>query len=209
MKSRMTDYTRRAALLSVFVIGAGLQLNAQSISLLTFTGYTFQDKINFNGGYGQVDDGFQWGLGVEAAFTEDKSFALIYQRMDTRARIQGNFLSESAALGLNYIMGSATHYQNVGPITAFGAIDLGACILSPKDRPDLNDVTRFAWGARLGFGGGENVKFRIYGQVYSPVQSAGGGFYFGTGGTGVGVSTYSTLYQFGLGASLSFTLKEL
>lgn len=209
MKPGITSTVCRAAMLLLFVICAGKQVSAQSISLLTFTGYTFSDKINFSGGYGQIDDGFQWGLGIETAFTEDKSFALIYQRMDTRARIQGNFLSESAELGLNYIMGSATHYQNAGPVTAFGSIDLGACILNPKDRSDLNNITRFAWGARLGIGGGENIKFRIYGQVYSPVQSAGGGFYFGTGGTGVGVSTYSSLYQFGLGASLSFTLKEM
>src|SRR5688572_24595511 len=59
MNPRITAYTRRAAILSLFVIGAGIQLNAQRISLLTFTGYTFADKINFSGGYGQIEDGFQ------------------------------------------------------------------------------------------------------------------------------------------------------
>jgi hypothetical protein len=38
----------------------------------------------------------------------------------------------------------------------------------------------------------------------SAVQSAGGGLYFGTGGGGAGVSTYSSMYQFGLGGGLAF-----
>ena len=41
----------------------------------------------------------------------------------------------------------------------------------------------------------------------SPVQGAGGGFYFGTGGAGAGVSTYSTIYQFNVGGSINFRLK--
>jgi hypothetical protein len=193
----------------VVVLAAAYQSCAQTVSLLTFTQYTFADKVNFSGGYGRIEEGFQWGLGIEAAFSEDKAFALVYQQMMTEATLQGTLISERADLGMHYIMGSAAHYQGIGPITGFAAIDLGACVLSPKDRPDLNNVTRFAWGARLGLGGGERVKIRVYGQVYSPVQSAGGGFYFGTGGSGVGVSTYSSLYQFGIGASLGFTLKEL
>ena len=40
----------------------------------------------------------------------------------------------------------------------------------------------------------------------SAVQGAGGGLYFGTGGGGVGVSTYSSMYQFGLGGGLTFAL---
>jgi hypothetical protein len=38
------------------------------------------------------------------------------------------------------------------------------------------------------------------------VQGAGGGLYFGTGGAGAGVSTYSSMLQFGLGGGLTFAL---
>ena len=34
----------------------------------------------------------------------------------------------------------------------------------------------------------------------------GGGLYFGTGGAGAGVSTYSSYYQFNLGGGLVFKL---
>lgn len=197
----------------IMMVMGSQQLSAQTVSLLTFTGYTFQDKINYSGGYGQIDDAFQWGGGLEFSLPgESKAFNLIYQQLDTKASIRSNnFATESGKVGFHYIMGGVTHFQPLGasPVHGFAAVDLGACIISPKDRPDLNNATKFAWGLRLGLGGGENVKFRVYGQLYSPVQSAGAGLYFGTGGGGAGVSTYSTIYQFGVGASLAFVLKEM
>jgi len=38
------------------------------------------------------------------------------------------------------------------------------------------------------------------------VQSVGDGFYFGTGGAGAGVSTYSSMLQFALRGGLTFKL---
>jgi len=43
--------------------------------------------------------------------------------------------------------------------------------------------------------------------LLSAVQSLGGSFYFGTGGSGAGVSAYSTMYQWGLGGGLTLKLK--
>jgi len=42
----------------------------------------------------------------------------------------------------------------------------------------------------------------------SIAQGAGGGLYFGTGGVGAGVSTYSSMYQFQLGGGLTFKLGQ-
>jgi hypothetical protein len=53
----------------------------------------------------------------------------------------------------------------------------------------------------------EKVSLRIHGQLLSPVQWAGGGFYFGTGGSGAGVTTGSTIYQFNVGGSLNYKLR--
>ena len=50
------------------------------------------------------------------------------------------------------------------------------------------------------------VAIKLQGQLMSAVQSAGGGLYFGTGGAGAGVSTYSSMYQFGLGGGLVISL---
>ena len=40
------------------------------------------------------------------------------------------------------------------------------------------------------------------------LQSIGGGFYFGTGGTGAGVTTYSTFFQFGFTGGLVFKFNK-
>jgi hypothetical protein len=42
--------------------------------------------------------------------------------------------------------------------------------------------------------------------LQSAVQSMGGGFFIGTGGVSAGVSSFSSLMQFGLGTGLVFKL---
>jgi hypothetical protein len=43
-------------------------------------------------------------------------------------------------------------------------------------------------------------------QLVSVSQGFGGGAYFGTGGAGVGLQSYSSVYQFGMGGGLAFKL---
>ena len=86
-------------------------------------------------------------------------------------------------------------------LAGFATLDAGVGFISPKET-SYDGVTKFAWGLRLGLRmmTSEKVSLRIHGQLMSPVQGAGGGFYFGTGGAGAGVSTYSSIYQFNFGA---------
>ncbi|HTE31932.1 MAG TPA: hypothetical protein VK666_16235, partial [Chryseolinea sp.] len=69
---------------------------------------------------------------------------------------------------------------------------------------------KFGWGARLGANVWmtEKVALMLQAQLLSAVQGFGGGLYLGTGGAGAGVSTYSTLYQFGLVGGLCVKLGE-
>jgi hypothetical protein len=68
--------------------------------------------------------------------------------------------------------------------------------------------TKFAWGAKLGLNiwASDNVGIKMQAGLLSAVQAAGGGFYFGTGGGGAGISTYSTFYQFNIGGGLTFRM---
>jgi hypothetical protein len=70
------------------------------------------------------------------------------------------------------------------------------------------NATKFAWGAKLGlnFWASESLGIKIQTGLNSAVQGAGGGLYFGTGGVGAGVSTYSTFYQFYVGGGLTFKM---
>jgi hypothetical protein len=181
----------------------------RNISVLTFSGYTFSDQVDFSGGYGKVDDGFQWGVGLEAGLRESKAVGFVYQRMDTRAHLQGSVYGESARIAFNYFMASGTHYQSVGRGMAnvFLAVDVGAAKIDAKDAPNVN-FSRFAWGARLGASGGDRLQGRVYVQLYSTVRSSGAGFYFGSSGSGVTVNGNSSLYLFHIGAGVSYRLQE-
>ena len=93
-------------------------------------------------------------------------------------------------------------------VSGFGTIDVGMVIASPKES-QYDNVTKFTWAGRLGVRvkANDRLSMRVHAQITNPVQAFGGGLYFGTGGAGAGVSTYSTIWQFNLGGSVNIRLK--
>jgi opacity protein-like surface antigen len=103
----------------------------------------------------------------------------------------------------NYIQVNETVEPFVG-----GGLGMGIFNVRNPDNGNTNNATKFAWNIRGGsnFWVSENVAIRIQASLFSAVQSVGGGFFFGTGGASAGVSTYSTMYQFGFDGGLVFRL---
>lgn len=184
-----------------------------SITLLTFESYTFSDQFDTEYGYGKIEDGFQWGGGLEFGLSETMAVELIYQNMKTDVSYDGYLGSAfpyKGTMGINYVMLGGTRYAPLNDkISGFGTIDMGVAWGNPDEELELENTTKFAIGLRLGarIMASEKVSFRIHGQVFSPVQWAGGGFMVGTGGSGAGVTTGSTIWQFNLGGSLNYRLK--
>ena len=85
---------------------------------------------------------------------------------------------------------------------------MGVFNVENPETGDFGSATKFAWGLRLGSNiwVSEKIGLKIQAQLLSATQSMGGGLYFGTGGAGAGVSTYSSYYQFNLGGGLVFKL---
>lgn len=207
---------KKLILLIAVVLTTTFQSWAQpTITLLTFEGYTFADEFDVeytNGsGSGKIQDGFQWGAGLEFGLSETTAVEIYYQNLQTEAVFRGfTGLEYTGNVGINYAMIGGTRYAPLkDKISGFGSFDLGAAWINPDESLDSESVTKFAIGARLGvrFQANEKVSIRLHGQLLSPVQWAGGGFYFGTGGSGAGVSTGSTIWQFNLGGSLNYRLK--
>ncbi len=181
-----------------------------TVTLLTFESYTFADKFDTEYGNGKLQDGFQWGGGLEVGITETSAVELIYQQLKTDAYYQGFDGRYDGSVVISYIMLGGTKYLPFNEmVSGFGTIDAGVGVFNPSESLDTGTITKFSLGGRLGlrFIASEKVSLRIHAQLLSPVQWAGGGFYFGTGGSGAGVSTGSTIYQFNLGGSLNFRLK--
>ena len=200
----------RTLFLSVLFLAAYMSAKSQAaVTLLTFESYTFADKFETEYGFGKIYDGFQWGGGFEFGDPNGSNLELIYQHLDADAVYDGYNETFTGQVGLNYIMIGGTRYTPINEkLSGFGSFDLGVGFLSSSD---LNTDTpaKFSLGGRLGLriATSEKISFRVHAQLLSPTQWFGGGFYFGTGGSGAGVSTGSTIYQFNLGGSVNIRMK--
>jgi opacity protein-like surface antigen len=193
--------------------GSGVRINAYSNYIFSDHVDSYYDANNYYNGY--VKDGFQWGVGAEFMVRPEMGVELSYQREDTKAALK-NYKYPLAYhdydLAVNYIMVSGTRYfrKPGGRVEAFGGLGAGLGIFNAKDPVDgsTTNLTKFSWQLRAGaiIWASDAVGLRLQAQLQSAVQAIGGGIYVGTGGAGAGVSSYSTIYQFGLGGGLVFKL---
>jgi hypothetical protein len=197
-----------AALLASYFTAQG----QGAVTLLTFESFTFADRFETYYGYGQIGDGFQWGAGLEFEIQPGSAIELIYQRQDATAYYDSYYDNRlTGKIGINYILLGATGYKPVNDaVSLFGTFDMGAAFTSNiEESLNTANVTKFAIGGRVGLkiAPSDKISLRIHAQLLSPVQWFGGGFYFGTGGSGAGVTTGSTIFQFNLGGSVNYRLK--
>jgi hypothetical protein len=199
---------------------------SQNIRLNAYGSYVFDDHVD-NGyssntaGYfdGTVKGGFLYGGGLEFRLHDYYGLELMYQRLDTHAPVDyypysgiGGIKHSTVDLGVNYIMiGGVRSMQRPGSkAEPYGGLMLGMAIVNADnaETQSSSSATKFAWGARLGTNlwVSERVGLKLQMQFLSVPQGAGGGLYFGTGGAGAGITTYSTIFQFVLGGGLVFKL---
>ena len=218
-----------ACVLLVIGFSSAVYSQNKSIRLNAYGAYAFDDNID-NGysystvGYfsGKLKGGFLWGAGLEFRMHEYYGIELLYQRLDTHApidylpynSISNDIKSANVKVGMNYIMlgGTRSLHAGGGKAEPYGGFMLGVAIINAENddlqTPTSNSATKFAWGLRLGTNiwASEKVGIKLQTQLLSVPQGAGGGLYFGTGGAGVGVTTYSSMLQFILGGGLTFKL---
>jgi hypothetical protein len=215
---------KKVFLASILVV-LTLMATAQHVRLNAYGMYVFPDQFDsyydpYNYYNGTINGSFQGGLGLEFMRSERNCIELMWQHQSTHAPTY--YLDNGAVgqrenytnfdLNIDYLMiGSDGHIQKPGSkVEGYGGLFLGAAFLGAKnpDNGNHNTATKFAWGARLGANIWANEKFGIKLQagLLSISQGAGGGLYFGTGGVGAGVSSYSSIYQFQLGGGLTFKL---
>ena len=196
----------------------------QKIRLNLYGSYVFDDKFDsyydpYNYYHGTIKGGGQFGAGFEFTANPRYCVELMWLHQGTHAPTyywdgSGSLQEKYANFDLNidYIMiGSDGHFQQPGSkVEGYGGLFLGLGLLGAENpnNGSHRSASKFAWGARLGANIWASGKFglKLQAQILSISQGAGGGLYFGTGGAGVGVSTYSSMYQFSLGGGLTFKL---
>lgn len=188
------------------------QAQQASVTLLTFEGFTFADKFETYYGYGKIQDAFQWGAGLEFGIQPDAAMELIYLRSDVDVYYDSYYNQRvEGQVGLNYIMLGATGYRPFNDVVSgFGTADMGVSFTSNAEEAlNSDNVTKFAIGGRMGvrIAPSDKLSIRLHAQILSPVQWIGGGVYIGSGGSGAGVSTGSTIWQFQFGGSVNYRIR--
>ena len=199
---------------TVDLAGQGLRVNGQA-------NYVFDDSFDnyySTNSYieGRINGGLQWGVGLEYQPNELYGIELIYINHQTEAPIrywrQGD-QNRVVDLGIHYILLGGRRYVPVNEmLEGYGGFMAGMVIFDIKN-PSFGEpgsISKLALGGRLG--GNlwltEAVGLNANVQFLTAVQAFGGSFYFGTGGSGAGVSTYSTIFQFSLGGGLVIRLGQ-
>lgn len=216
----MISQIKRMCIAIVLFTGLYTVSNAQNMRFNAYTNYVFDDNHvdsyfdNSNYYRGEIKGGFQWGAGLEYLVSDNRSVELQYLRQDCIAPMEyfsNGIKYNDFKLGMNYIMLVGNNYfQGNDMFEPYFGVGIGMAIINIKNPITTGDSTKekLAWNAKLGTNIWltEGIGIKLQAQLLSAVQSVGGGFYFGTGGPGVGVSTNSTLYQFELGGGLVFKL---
>lgn len=210
-------------LLMVLLFSAAIVASAQKARLNAYGMYSFDDKFDSyysNSGYydGTLKGSFAYGAGVEFMVKPHNCIELQWQHQSTTAPttypggLNNALKTTNFDINIDYLLiGGDGHFAKPdGKVEGYGGVFLGMAFLGAKNPENNNHNTssKFAWGFRLGCNiwANDKIGIKLQGQLLSISQGAGGGFYFGTGGAGAGVSSYSSVYQFQLGGGLTFKL---
>jgi hypothetical protein len=204
---------KKSNFLMAIIICLPFIICAQKVEVTPFGGYVFGG--NMQGDYGDVhiNDNAQYGGMISIAVSRVVDIDLIYNRSDTKAQVDyftyNGYVKPSVdiPLSINYMHIGFTKNFRVNPtVSPFIGFNLGTCLFYPKE--DYSDAWFFSVGMNAGakvyFG--KRVGIRLQAQGYMPVQGSGFYMFAGTGGSGGGVSVYSTLFQFGFTGGLIFRL---
>src|SRR6187401_2130616 len=210
------------SILSILLVFFFISASAQHTRLNGYALYVFDDQFDSyydNNNYyeGKFKGGLQWGAGLEYLPHQSSGIELIYLNQQTTAlttyALPGSGVkTTNFDVGFNWLMLAGNRYMKKpgSKVEGYGGFMLGAAFINlknPTPPSTEHSATKRAWGFRLGanISASERVAIKLQTQVLSAVQGAGGGLYFGTGGGGVGVSTYSSMYQFALGGGSKTT----
>ncbi|NHE55772.1 outer membrane beta-barrel protein [Cyclobacterium plantarum] len=216
----------KKSILILLLSGLIQWVHAQEIRVNLYGGYVFKDRVDSyfsRSSYydGQIQDGGRLGGGIEYLIPDRGGLEIQYLRQNTNAPTVylddilsgGQVRQTDFDLRLNWLMLNGTRYfpisEHLEPFAGIG-LGMGIFSLTNPDTKNERSTTKLAYSARGGINLWliENLAFRAQASLFSAVQSMGGGFYFGTGGSGVGLNSYSSMFQFGFDGGLVFRIPQ-
>jgi hypothetical protein len=206
--------TMKKVLLSLVMLSyvAVSQAQTGTVSANLYAGYTFKDRVNFDAAYADVQEGFQWGVGLEYFTSYRTSIELKYMRMDTRFplfTLQGDQVNTGRDDGnLQYILVGGNLYfpKTESRIAPFVGGSLGIGIVGGE----AENATKFGWDAKAGIKINTEsvVSFKVQAYIQSIISTFGSDYWVTGGGAIIAVPDYATIFQFGLGGAVCFDFNK-
>ena len=204
--------------LPILLLAAFGSFAQTSVELIPSGGWTFPSNTDFYDSYGRISGA--WNLGGSLKFNLNRDFGieLMYNHMNTQSGLYpygGGEKYVGGDLQIDYIMIGGVESFNIHNSTVRPFIGgfLGAAVMTPGADPgyDNSSETKFAVGVQLGTNiyVSPRVGLQLKAQMLSPVDGAGTGFYFSNYGSGAGINTYSSIYQFSLNAGIIIGLGDV
>jgi hypothetical protein len=185
---------------------------AQTVELTPLFGYTFRSTVQITNGEARVNDGFTYGGALTIAASPYNAIEISYYRYETTAEAYStynNFVFEPVPCAVNYMLiGGQRLFPVNDKVTPFTGFNMGAGWLGSPDN-SFSTVTKFSMGfdAGLKIMVSEKVGLRLQTNFTFPISSAGGSFYWGSGGSGVGLTGYVPIWSFGFNGGLIYKIK--
>jgi len=201
-----------ALIFSGFILSLALTTKAQSVELTPIAGYTFRSTVNITNGEARINDGFTYGGALTIVASPYNAIEISYYRYETDATAYSsfnNFNTVSKPVSVNYMLiGGQRLFPFNDKVTPFTGFNIGAAWMGSGD-DSFNTITKFA----MGFDAGvkimvsEKIGIRLQTNFNFPITSAGGSFYWSSGGSGVGLTGYVPIWSFGFNGGLIFKIK--
>jgi hypothetical protein len=214
------DVMRKFLMILPLAVLLALHTFAQTqVELIPTAGYTFPSRTDFYDTYGRINSGLNFGGSLKFNLNRSFGIELLYNHMNTQSGLYeygyGGDKLAGGDLRLDYYMIGGVESFNIpnSTVKPFIGAFLGAAVLSPGTSPENNysNDTKFAMGVQLGTNiyVSPRVGLQLKAQLLSPVDDAGGGFYFSNYGAGTSIDGYSSIYQFSLNAGLIIGLGQV
>ncbi len=194
---------------------------AQNIEITPFGGYFFAGKMAVREGDLNIKNEANYGATIDFTIMRDVQIELMFNRTDTRLVLKQyptGVNKDLFNMSVNYFhIGGIYRAQEMENGYLFTNFSLGATLFSPEiDTYQMDDGGSVSvseeWRFSIALGGGikyflsDKIGIRTQIRLLMPIFFAGGGLYFGTGGSGVNLGAGTNLVQGDITAGLTFVL---
>lgn len=202
-KNSRSNAALAAAAIFLLLLSSSLWAQQRRFEITPFAGYQFlgSTEVYYSNAVGDVDikDDMVYGVSINVPAKYGAELELFYSRQDSRLTFDGGPFGSDETLfdmSVEYFQIGVLRGVPKGNVLPYGVFTLGATNFNPK-KEGLESEWRFSFTFGLGAKAylSEKIGLRLQGTLLMPVQWAGGSVYFGTGGSGVGVSAGTSLIQ--------------